>query len=173
MQSDITLAVIPTAITTALVTWYLTKQFISRHYETAKALDFERQRNALIHQTKETILLGEDFEARLDNEYRKGKDEGQKAELQKFVIVYEPYQELTEEYFGMKKRAELGYSMQLHYAGLPIGEAARKATHTNIEFDDAKIDKLINSELMGSLNSLCQLLGTRGMSGKILPRTVR
>ena len=169
MQPDTLLTIVPTVVVTALTTWYLTQRFISRHHETEKALDFERQRNALIDQTKEKAVLGPDFEARLDNAYRKGKDDGQKSELQKFIIVYEPYQTLTEEYFGIKKRVELGYSMQLHYAGLPIGDATRKATHENVEFDDAKIDKIVNSELMSSLNGLCQLLGSKGMAGKVLP----
>jgi hypothetical protein len=172
MQPDNVLTVIPTVAATALVTWYLTRRFISRHYETTKALDFERKRNALIDKTKESAVLGPDFAARLDNAYRQGKEEGQKAELQKFAIVYEPFQDVTEEYFGIKKRAEIGYSMQLHYAGLPIGEPTRKSTHTNVEFDAAKIEKIMNSELMSGLNSLCQLLGSKGMSGKILPRKV-
>lgn len=166
------MTVIPTVATTALVSWYLTRRFISRHYETTKALDFEKQRNALIDATKKTAVTGPDFEARLDNAYRRGKDDGQKAELQKFAIVYEPYQAVTEEYFGIKKRAEIGYSMQLHYAGLPIGEPTRKIVKTNIEFDAVKIEKIMNSELMSGLSSLCQLLGSKGMSGKILPRKV-
>jgi hypothetical protein len=173
MQADIFLTAIPAVTATALVTWYLTRRFVSQHYETTKALDFEKKRNALIDETKESAVLGADFAARLDNAYRQGKEEGHKAELQKFAIVYEPYQAITEEYFGIKKRAELGYTMQLHYAGLPIGQATTKTTHTNVEYDSAKIEKLMNSELMGSLNSLCQLLGSKGMSGKILPRKVR
>lgn len=98
--------------------------------------------------------------------------DGKKAELQKFAIVYEPYQVLTEEYFGIKKRAELRYTMQLHYTGMPIGEPTRKSTHTNVEFDGGKIEKIMNSGLMSNLRSLCQLLGSKGMSGKILPRKV-
>lgn len=173
MQSYVFLTIVLTVICTAFSTWYLTRRFMTRDQEILRALDFEKQRNSLIDQTKQSAVLGADFEARLDNAYRKGKDDGQKAELEKFAIVYEPYQSSTEEYFGIKKRAELGYTMQLHYAGLPIGEAARKATHTNIEFDDAKIEKIMNSELIGSLNGLCNLLGSKGMTAKILPRTVR
>ena len=118
---------------------------MSRHYETIKALDFEKRRNALIDETKEIAILGPDFAARLDNEYRRGKEDGQKIELQKFAIVYEPYQEVTEEYFEIKKRADIGYGMQLHYAGLPIGEQTRRAV---------------------------QLLGSKRMSSKILPRKI-
>jgi hypothetical protein len=172
MQLDTVLTVIPTMVASTLITWYLTRRFIDRHYETVKALNFEEKRNALIAEVKEATVLGPDFAARLDNAYRQGRDDGQKAELQKFAIVYEPYQAITEEYFGIKKRAELGYSMQLHYAGLPIGESTRKTTHSNIEFDSAKIEKIMNSELMSSLNGLCQLLGSKGMAGKILPRKI-
>lgn len=172
MQPEFFLVLIPSVIATALVTWYLTRLYISRHYETTQALDFERKRNALINETKQGAVVGPDFEARLDNSYRMGKEDGQKAELQKFAIVYEPYQVLTEEYFGIKKRAELGYTMQLHYAGMPIGEPTRKSTHTNVEFDEGKIEKIMNSDLMSNLSSLCQLLGSKGMSGKILPRKV-
>lgn len=172
MQLEIVLTVIPTVAVTALATWYLTRRFIGLHYEATKALDFERNKNSLINETKENTMLGADFKARLDNEYRRGKEDGQTAELQKFAIVYEPYQDITEEYLGIKKRAEIGYNMQLHYSGLPIGHATRKATHTNVQYDEAKIDKLVNSELMSSLNSFCQLLGSKGISGKILPRRI-
>lgn len=173
MSNQLLLQLIAAVICTALVTWYLTKRFISGHYESVNALDFEKKRNALINDVKGSAVIGPDFEARLDNEYRRGKDDGQKAELEKFAIVYEPYQALTEEYFGIKKRVELGYTMQLHYAGLPIGEATKKPTHTNVEFDDAKIEKIMDSELMSSLTGLCQLLGSKGISGKILPRKLR
>lgn len=172
MQTDIPIAVVFTIATTAPFTWYLTRRFISRHYETAKALEFEKQRNKLIDETKDAAILSADFAARLDNEYRRGKDDGHKAELEKLAIIYEPYQVVTEEYMGMKKRAELGYSMQLHYAGFPIGEPTRKVLHAKIEYDQAKIDKIMNNELITGLGQMCQLLASKGMSGKVLPRKV-
>ena len=82
--------------------------------------------------------------------------------------MYEPYQDTVEEYLGLKKRVEMGYSTQFYYSGLPIGVATRKMTHSNIAFDAAKIDKIMNSEVMGTLNGLCQLLVSKGMSGKVL-----
>ncbi len=95
-----------------------------------------------------------DFLARLNNEYLRGKEDGRNEELGKFSIIYEPFQDIAEEFMGLKKRAELGYSVQLYYSGLPIGEPTRKITHQNVEYDDRKIDKLMNSELMGSLNNI-------------------
>jgi flagellar biosynthesis/type III secretory pathway protein FliH len=172
MQPDIPIAVVFTIAATAPLTWYLTRRFISRHYETAKALEFEKQRNKLINETKDAAIHSADFAARLDNEYRRGKDDGHKAELEKLTIVYEPYQVVTEEYLGMKKRAEIGYSMQLHYAGLPIGEPTRKVLHAKAEFDQAKIDNIMNNELIKGLGQMCQLLASKGMSGKVLPRKV-
>lgn len=172
MQLDIPIAVVFTIAATVPLTWYLTRRFISRHYETVKALEFEKQRNKLIDETKNAAILSADFEARLDNEYRRGKDDGHKAELEKLAIVYEPYQVVTEEYLGMKKRAELGYSMQLHYAGLPIGEPTRKVLHAKIEYDQAKIDNIMNNELITGLGQMCQMLASKGMSGKVLPRKV-
>jgi hypothetical protein len=172
MQPDTILVCILAAVLTAIVTWYLTRKFMARHYETVKSLDFEVKRNSLVDETREAVVASADFTIRLENEYRRGREDGQKAELEKFSIVYEPYQETKEEYMGLKKRAEIGYSMQLHYSGLPIGQSTLKITHTNVEFDAAKIDKIMSSELMSTLNSLCQLLVSKGMSGKVLPRKV-
>ena len=172
MQPETLIAVVTTVATTTPITWYLTRRFVSRHYETAKALEFEKQRNALIAETKDAATLSADFAARLDNEYRRGKDDGQKAELEKLAIVYEPYQVISEEWMGMKKRAELGYSMQLHYAGLPIGEPTRKVLREKIEYDQANIDKIMNNELITGLGQMCQLLASKGMSGKVLPPKV-
>lgn len=172
MQPDIPIAVVITIAMIAPLTWYLTRQSVSRHYETTKALEFEKQRNRLIAETKDAAIASVDFAARLDNEYRRGKDDGHKAELEKLAIVYEPYQVVTEEYMGMKKRAELGYSMQLHYAGLPIGEPTRKVLHAKIEYDQARIDKIMDNELITGLGQMCHLLASKGMSGKVLPRKV-
>lgn len=172
MQLETLIAVFITVATTAPITWYLTRRFISHHYETAKALEFEKQRNGLIAETKDAATVSPDFAARLDNEYRRGKDDGQKAELAKLTIVYEPYQVVSEEWMGMKKRAELGYSMQLHYAGLPIGEPTRKVLREKVEYDQANIDKIMNNELIAGLGQMCQLLASKGMSGKVLPRKV-
>lgn len=172
MQPETLIAVVITVAITMPITWYLTHRFISRHYETAKALEFEKQRNGLIAETKDAAALSADFAARLDNEYRRGKDDGQKAELEKLAIVYEPYQVISEEWMGLKKRAELGYSMQLHYAGLPIGEPTRKVLREKVEYDQANIDKVMNNELITGLGQMCQLLASKGMSGKILPRKV-
>jgi hypothetical protein len=91
MQPETLIAIVTTIATTTPITWYLTCRFISRHYETAKSLEFEKQRSGLIAETKDAATLSADFAARLDNEYRRGKDDGQKAELEKLAIVYEPY----------------------------------------------------------------------------------
>lgn len=142
---------------------------MSGHHAVVGELDFQTKKNALIDSTKNSIVDSPDFLARLNNEYLRGKDAGSKEELQRFSIIYEPFQEVAEEYMGLRKRAELGYSIQLYYSGLPIGESTRKTTHKNVEFDEKRIDKLLNSELMGSLNSMCQLLLTKGIGSKVLP----
>lgn len=158
-----------TAILTAFITWQIARRFAADHHATTSALNFQTKKNDLIDSTKTSIVDSPDFLARLNNEYLRGRDDGRKEELEKFSIIYEPFQDVAEEFMGIKKRAELGYSVQLYYAGLPIGEATRKTTHTNIKFDEERIDKLMNSELIGSLNGICQLLLTKGIGSKVLP----
>ena len=81
MELNAILANFTVAAAAALLTWFLTRRFMHAHYVTLQALQFETGKNELIDKTKTTVLKGEDFQARLEIEYRRGKEDGQATEL--------------------------------------------------------------------------------------------
>lgn len=173
MLSEFILPCLAASAITAIVTAFVTRLVTLNHQRTSIALDFEVKKSDLVESTKKSVASGEEFKNTLRNEYLRGRDEGQKAELQNFTIIYEPYQDLIEEYAGLKKRVEMGYDMQLYYSGLPIGQPTRRTTHKNIEFDKDRIDRIFDSELIGTLNNIAQLILNKGMNAKVLPKPSR
>lgn len=107
---------------------------------------------------------------RLRDEFNRGAESGRAEELAKFSISYEPFSELHEEWMGMKKRARLGYDMQLSYNGLPVGHQARYVTHSNIEYNQENIDRLLNSEVAKAVSTVAQVVATKGIGTTTLPR---
>lgn len=116
---------------------------------------------------------GEDhvLDLRLEREFQKGKEAGRTEELGNFTLTYEPFVETIEEYMGLKKRSTLGYNMQIHYSGFPIGHQTRYVTHNSIEYDEKRVDALLNNEVAAAVNGIVQLAATKGMNAKALPRT--
>lgn len=141
------------AIVSAILTY-----FLSDHYHI--------KRVAASAQGEDRVL-----DLRLDQEFQKGKEAGLSEELHNFQLTYEPFVDTVEEYFGLKKRSTLGYDMQIHYAGFPIGHRMRYVTHSSIVYDEKRIEALLNSEVLASINSVVQLAASKGMSAKYLPRS--
>jgi hypothetical protein len=141
------------AITSAVFTYFLTT-----HYHTKRVA---------------ASASGEDhvLDLRLDREFQKGKDAGRLEELAKFTLTYEPFVETIEEYMGLKKRSSLGYDMQIHYSGFPIGHRTRYVTHNSVEYDEKRIDALLNNEVAAAVNGIVQLAATKGLSAKSIPRS--
>jgi hypothetical protein len=151
---DIIIAVgLSSAIGSALITYLLTTHFYSKKVASSTSGD-------------DHVL-----DLRLEREFQKGKEAGRSEELANFTLTYEPFEERIEEYMGLKKRSTLGYTMQIHYAGFPIGHQTRYVTHNNIEYDEKRIDALFNSELSSAVSGIVQLAATKGMSAKALPGT--
>lgn len=113
------------------------------------------------------------LDLRLDQEFHKGKEVGRTEELEKFTLAYEPFSETIEEYLGIKKRSTLGYDMQLYYSGFPIGHKTRYITHQNIEYDEKRVDALLDSEVASTISGIVQLAATKGMNTKTLPRRTK
>jgi hypothetical protein len=116
-------------------------------------------------------VAGQDrvLDLRLSQEFERGKAAGRAEELGKFELTYEPFVETIEEYMGLKKRSLLGYDMQISYAGFPVGHRTRYVTHKNVEFDEKRIETLLNSEVASAVNGIVQLAATKGLGAKSLP----
>lgn len=109
------------------------------------------------------------LDLRLSNEFQKGKEAGKLEELEKFTITCEPFTEKVEEYLGLKKTATLGYYLHIQYAGFRIGHESRYVTHQSIEYDEKRIDALLNNEVASAINGAIHLAATKGMTTKKLP----
>lgn len=144
---------ISSAIGSALTTYLLSAHFFRKRVASSNAGD-------------DHVL-----DLRLEREFQKGKEAGRLEELKSFTLTYEPFEERVEEYLGLKKRSTLGYHMQIHYAGFPIGHQTRYVTHNNIEYDEKRIESIFNSELVSAVNGIVQLAATKGMNAKALPGT--
>ena len=152
---SVVLASVAAAVFAALVTYFLTLHFQVRRLASSKA--------------------GEDhvLDLRLDQAFQNGKAEGRSEELAKFTLTYEPFAETVEEYLGLKKRSTLGYNMRIHYAGFPIGDETRCVTHQNIEFDEKRIDAMLNNEVASAIAGVVQMVATKGLGTKTLPRRTK
>ena len=160
------------AAVSALLTFFLTKSSVEKSILKTAALDYQSKKNKMVDEITSSVLNSEQFQQKIENARLKGIEEGRAEELNKFSVVYEPYEELSEEYLGMKKRVELGYDVQFTYSGWPIGQSSRKAMKTNVEYDRDAIDKVFNSEVIGFLNNVAQLAATKGMSATVRPKKI-
>lgn len=160
------------ATVSALLTYFLTKSSVEKSILKSAELDFQSKRNGMVDEITSSVLNSDQFQQKIENARLKGIEEGRLNELKNFSVVYEPYEEVAEEYLGMKKRVELGYDVQFSYNGWPIGQSTRKAMKTNIEFDRQAIDQIFNSEVIGFLNNVVQIAATKGMSAKVGPKKI-
>ena len=165
------------AITTYAITTYLEKrkmtEFLSKENTSIDLrLERELEKGKEIGRSDErkNSTQNDLVELKLLNEFQKGKEAGKSEELNNFTLTYEPFSETIEEYMGMKKRSTLGYHMQLYYAGFPIGHQTRYVTHNQIAYDKDHIEKLLNSEVASTINTVIQLAATKGMKAKSLPK---
>ena len=151
----IILASIVSAFISATITYSVTKYFHTNKIAASKSGD-------------DHVL-----DLRLNQEFKKGQEAGRSEELEKFTLTYEPFAEIVEEYFGLKKSSTLGYEMQIHYSGFPIGQKTRYITHQNIEYDEKKVDALLNGEIASTINSIVNFVSARGIGTKTLPRRTK
>ena len=170
MDQTILTTMILTAVVVAAVTYELTKRSCRKTIGVELERDFEAKRNSLVGEAKVQLRNDEGHIALLHNEYLRGKTDGANEEIAKFSVTFQPYSIVKEEYMGIKKRAELGYEMQIFYGQFPIGDPTKRITNEDVKFDQGVIDKLMNSEVMGFLNSVSQLMLTKGMNTKVLPK---
>lgn len=165
-----------TAIITYFITIYHTNKKTAQFLLTeGKSLnirlerEFEKGKEAGRIEAHKTSTPNDIVELKLESEFQKGKDAGRSEELSNFTLTYEPFAESIEEYMGLKKRSTLGYHMQIYYSGFPIGHQTRYITHTNIEYDEKRIEKLLNSEVASAINGIIQMANTKGMKTEKLP----
>lgn len=85
----------------------------------------------------------DEFNALLSIEHAKGVKAGEEEERARFNITYTPIVIDHENFWSHK--VDVGYDMQIYYAGFPIGEPTRRITHHQEKSKDENINKLLNA----------------------------
>ncbi|AIQ20643.1 hypothetical protein H70357_31105 [Paenibacillus sp. FSL H7-0357] len=93
----------------------------------------------------------QEIKALMEIEYRKGVEEGEKKAFVKFTLIYEPFVDISDSL--LKKTAEAGYTMQMFYNGLPLGDPMKRVTHHEEKYKDENM-KYILDTINGTINNL-------------------
>lgn len=130
-----------------VVSWYVTKRHFTRSYndnmqqntnfETAAAIDLSPQEI-----TNESKVLDE-YDAMFNSVYRKGVEDGEKKALSRFSIKYDDYEKTIDSFFN--KKVNIGYTMQLFYEGLPIGDQMVKIIYHNEKVKEDNVKYLVET----------------------------
>lgn len=162
-------SLIAVATATATITHLITKQYLERkHKLQSKTIGNSNNNETAIierHPTQEqtaTIQLkiehaaleaaeaaiqkfksSDEFNALLSAEHAKGVQAGAEEERARFNITYTPIVIDHENFWSHK--VDVGYDMQIFYAGFPIGEPTRRITHHQEKSKDENINKLLST----------------------------
>ncbi|MEK4878744.1 MULTISPECIES: hypothetical protein [Paenibacillus] len=93
----------------------------------------------------------EEIKALMEIEYRKGVEEGEKKAFAKFTLIYEPFVDISDSL--LKKTAEAGYTMQMFYNGLPLGDPMKRVTHHEEKYKEENM-KYILDTINRTINNL-------------------
>jgi hypothetical protein len=109
------------------------------------ALEYQRGQEAGKNAALAQFKSSDELAMMLTIEYAKGKEAGAKSELEKFEISY---QTVEIEHDNLWRNTKVvGYDMQLHYAGLPIGEPARRITQRAQKSKDDQVYEALHRTL--------------------------
>lgn len=136
----------------------------SENYVNMLTLKFEQGKAEGAENALQQFKSSDEFQTKLSHEHAKGKIAGAEDELSKFLITYTPV--VVDHETWISHQVDIGYDMQLHYSGFPIGEPTRRITHHQEKSKDENIDKLVGL----ATNSL-ELIATAASRQKI-PVTV-
>ncbi len=92
---------------------------------------------------KKRFIETKEYEVILENQFRKGIKEGEEITIKKITIEYTPYIEVKDKMFS--KTAKSGYSMQLYFSGLPIGDAIIRIIKTEEKFKEENMKYIVEN----------------------------
>ena len=104
---------------------------------------FESGRQEGLKHARTEFKLSDENALALQLRYEEGVRDGAEQELQKFHITYTRVQIENDNFF--QNTVDIGYDMQIHYSGLPIGEPTRRITHRDQKAKDENILKLLET----------------------------
>lgn len=141
--------------------------FAKRHIEEGKRLANLENIEMRDQQVKSGILEHketEEFKSLLEVEFRKGIEEGEKRTMSKLALAYEPFIDISENFF--RKTAEAGYTMQMFFNGLPLGDPMKRVTNHVEKYKDENVKYLVDS-VNGTLNNILLMVDPLGIPVKV------
>jgi hypothetical protein len=136
----------------------------SEDYSNTLTLRFQQGRAEGAESALQKFKSSDEFETALSLEHAKGRIAGAEVELSKFLITYTPV--VVDHETWISHKVDIGYDMQLHYSGFPIGEPTRHITHHQEKSKDENINKLV-----GLATNTLELIASAASKQKI-PVTV-
>ena len=93
----------------------------------------------------------------LEVQFRRGIEEGEKKSKEKFTLAYEPFVDITDTF--LKRTAEAGYTMQIIYEGIPLGDPMKKITTREEKFKEENLNHLVENTTLLLNNVLSTMKG--------------
>lgn len=113
----------------------------SDEYNAIITLNFEQGKTEGAEIALRHFKASDEFETRLNLEHTKGKTAGEESERNKFEITYTTV--IIDHESWISHKVDVGYDMQIRYAGFPIGEPTRRITNHQEKSKDENINKLV------------------------------
>lgn len=146
--------------------YVLTKSITTKSITIKLQNKFLLEKESLIDEAIKKYKADDGHNAILDNEYKKGRVDGAKEELEKFSVTYQPFFERID---GLVwDDAVIGYEMQMNYAGFPIGDPTRRITNRESKFKEELVMKILNSEVASLINEMAKAYNSKGISTKVI-----
>lgn len=133
----------------AVITYTITKK---RYYEKGYSDCTEKYKSDLyrsedvdkiVNEKISAFKNSEEFKMILNYHFENGVKQGAENELTKFAIEYKPFVNTYDDFF--KKKAEIGYSMQLFYNNLPLGDPMNRITQKEEKFKEENLNIIIEN----------------------------
>lgn len=94
-------------------------------------------------------------------DFLKGKELGEKQNIERFNVTYTPYIERNDSFFFAK--AEVGHQMQLFYNGLPIGQPNKTILKSDIKFKEENVN-ILREMITNSIKEVAATYASRGIN---------
>lgn len=169
LSFDVILVMLIVAISASLVSVMITRKISSKkEYQMIKnqaMLDSQQEYSATYEECLNKIKTSEEYQALLEREYLHGKADGAQSTIAKFVLSYEPFIEIEDNWW--KKKATSGYQLQIYYEGLPVGDATRRIVQKEEKYNEANYKNMVEFVLK-ILSCIAAAVSPTGIPIKII-----
>jgi hypothetical protein len=116
---------------------------------------------ATVNEALEAYKSSPDFDSVKKEAFLMGKEEGRRDELAKFTVKVSPWKDSDKRFF--KSVIKVGYTMQMFYGGIPLGDQMLRIEGTAAEVDKELVMQLIEKVEHRAME-IAKVFMTQGMS---------